>query len=223
MAPIQVWWGPAWGEQGCPRCIGGEQLIKEGTVAIKAESDSDAVECFFSLSDGSEWSEEGLNSGDDSGDNSRDSVLSDSCGTPDGSIPSTTRKVTGKGKRQRKAGADLKSEYSAAMAQLVEEGSIYSQGLANQQPLILEAIYQCVMAHREETRADSRRARVAVKKLQGTIHQVAKTCTTITERMSNLQSRAISLEMDVAVTRGQTEAHEAQLIDIQWKLEDFET
>ncbi|KAJ1157374.1 hypothetical protein NDU88_010087 [Pleurodeles waltl] len=57
--------------------------------------------------------------------------------------------------------------------------------------------------------------------LQETVHKVAKTFSAIAERLSDLESRATALETDIAAACGQTEVHEAQLIDIEWKLEDY--
>ncbi|KAJ1141885.1 hypothetical protein NDU88_008213 [Pleurodeles waltl] len=85
-----------------------------------------------------------------------------------------------------------------------------------------EALYQCIMSHREEPRLDIRRAQAATHKLQGVVHKMDKSCATISDRLSDLETRTSALKSDMVEVQGQVDAHEAQLLDVQWKLEDQE-
>lgn len=68
----------------------------------------------------------------------------------------------------------------------------------------------------------SKHAQMAMRKIQGTVRKVAKSCNIINERLTTLETRTETLENDLADTRTRTTAHDAQLTDIQWKLEDHE-
>ncbi|KAJ1148328.1 hypothetical protein NDU88_001165 [Pleurodeles waltl] len=71
-------------------------------------------------------------------------------------------------------------------------------------------------------RSDNRRAQLATRKLQSTVRKVAKMCSTIVNRMTNLDIRTSALETDVGAEKGLTKTHAARLVDIQWKLENQE-
>ncbi|KAJ1190856.1 hypothetical protein NDU88_000175 [Pleurodeles waltl] len=62
-----------------------------------------------------------------------------------------------------------------------------------------------------------------MRKLQGVVRKVDKSCIGIVERLTDLEIRAADLESDVTGLQGQVESHESQLISIQWKLEDQES
>ncbi|KAJ1119937.1 hypothetical protein NDU88_008120 [Pleurodeles waltl] len=89
-------------------------------------------------------------------------------------------------------------------------------------PPTSEAIYQCIMSHREETRLDSRRAQAATCKLQRLVCKIAKSGATIGEWLSDPDAQSLALEADMVGAQGQLDAHKAQLIDIPQTLEDQE-
>ncbi|KAJ1206462.1 hypothetical protein NDU88_001867 [Pleurodeles waltl] len=74
----------------------------------------------------------------------------------------------------------------------------------------------------QETRIESRRARVATKRLQGTVRKVAKSCTEIEAKLGTMDQRIVTVEEDVDTLKQQNAMQEGQLTDIMWKLEDFE-
>ncbi|KAJ1151707.1 hypothetical protein NDU88_004487 [Pleurodeles waltl] len=71
-----------------------------------------------------------------------------------------------------------------------------------------------------ETRAESRRARIATKRLQGAVRKVAKSRTEIEEKLNTMEDRTTAVEADVKALKEQLESHGGQLTDIMWKLED---
>ncbi|KAJ1088350.1 hypothetical protein NDU88_001507 [Pleurodeles waltl] len=73
-----------------------------------------------------------------------------------------------------------------------------------------------------ETRIESRRARVATKRLQGTVRKVAKSCTEIEAKLGTMDERIVAVEEDVNMLKQQNAMQEGQLTDIMWKLEEFE-
>ncbi|KAJ1143572.1 hypothetical protein NDU88_009879 [Pleurodeles waltl] len=75
---------------------------------------------------------------------------------------------------------------------------------------------------RQQTRIESRRARVATKRLQGAVLKVAKSCTEIEAKLGTMDERIVAVEEDVDMLKQQNAMQEGQLTDIMWKLEDFE-
>ncbi|KAJ1186424.1 hypothetical protein NDU88_003205 [Pleurodeles waltl] len=73
-----------------------------------------------------------------------------------------------------------------------------------------------------ETRIESRRARVATKRLQGTVRKVAKSCTQIEAKLCTMDERIVAVEEDVDTLKQQNAMQESQMTDKRWKLEDFE-
>ncbi|KAJ1166843.1 hypothetical protein NDU88_007239 [Pleurodeles waltl] len=72
------------------------------------------------------------------------------------------------------------------------------------------------IANRTETRAESRRARIAIKHLQGTVRKVAKSCTEIKEKLNMMEDKAMAVEADLKSLKEQLESHGGQLTDIMW-------
>ncbi|KAJ1108546.1 hypothetical protein NDU88_005922 [Pleurodeles waltl] len=121
---------------------------------------------------------------------------------------------------------DLKWDYTTtqhAYESLVETRDHLVQELlvTTETPTIV-AIHQGITLHREETRCDSRRARAATRKLYWRICKIAKTRSKISEMLSTVNTQEAVLESDLASIKGQSVAHEAQLTDTKWKLEEFE-
>ncbi|KAJ1209748.1 hypothetical protein NDU88_005121 [Pleurodeles waltl] len=81
----------------------------------------------------------------------------------------------------------------------------------------LEVTYQGIIAHREETRVDSREAQVANRKLQGTICRAAKICNKFCQRITEVEAIVAALESEAVGQSKKTEAAKAH-----WKLEEFE-
>ncbi|KAJ1187676.1 hypothetical protein NDU88_004450 [Pleurodeles waltl] len=76
---------------------------------------------------------------------------------------------------------------------------------------MLQSIYNSLKELQTETRAESRRARLATKQLQGT---VVKSCTDIEGKLSSMEERMSVFEGEIEALRAQTTTHEGQLTDI---------
>ncbi|KAJ1148754.1 hypothetical protein NDU88_001580 [Pleurodeles waltl] len=87
---------------------------------------------------------------------------------------------------------------------------------------MLQSIYDPIKELQTETRAESRRAWMAAKHLQGTVRKVVKSCAEIERKLSSMEERTMEVEADIEVLRAQTATHDGQLTDIMWKLEDQE-
>ncbi|KAJ1145787.1 hypothetical protein NDU88_012071 [Pleurodeles waltl] len=87
---------------------------------------------------------------------------------------------------------------------------------------MLQSIYNSIKELQTETRAESRRARLATKQLQGTVRKVVKSCTEIEGKLSSIEERTSVVEGEIETLRVQTTMHDGQLTDIMWKLEDQE-
>ncbi|KAJ1127855.1 hypothetical protein NDU88_006248 [Pleurodeles waltl] len=83
-------------------------------------------------------------------------------------------------------------------------------------------IYGTVRELQIETRVESRRARMATKKLQATVRKIAKFCVEIEEKLNTVENRTLVVEVEVETVKEQVETQGGQLTDIMWKLEDFE-
>ncbi|KAJ1164357.1 hypothetical protein NDU88_004797 [Pleurodeles waltl] len=87
---------------------------------------------------------------------------------------------------------------------------------------MLQSIYSSMQELQTETRIESRRARIATKRLQGTVRKVAKSCTEIEVKLCSMEERIVALEEDVDTLKERSAARDDQLTDVMWKLEDFE-
>ncbi|KAJ1082415.1 hypothetical protein NDU88_002583 [Pleurodeles waltl] len=87
---------------------------------------------------------------------------------------------------------------------------------------MLQMIYDTIRELQTETRAESRRARIATKYLQGEVCKVVRSCIEIEEKLRAMENRTAVVEADIEALKEQTETHAGQLTDIMWKLEDFE-
>ncbi|KAJ1161898.1 hypothetical protein NDU88_002378 [Pleurodeles waltl] len=87
---------------------------------------------------------------------------------------------------------------------------------------MLQSIFNSIKEFQTETRIESRRARVATKRLQGAVRKVAKSCTEIEAKLGTMDERIVAVEEDVDTLKQQNATQEGQLTDIMWKLEDFE-
>ncbi|KAJ1166314.1 hypothetical protein NDU88_006719 [Pleurodeles waltl] len=97
-----------------------------------------------------------------------------------------------------------------------------SIGIRSTDSEMLQSIYDSIKELQTETRVESRRARMATKRLQGSVRKVVKSCIEIEEKLSAMEERMMAVEADVEALREQSAAHEGQLTDIMWKLEDVE-
>ncbi|KAJ1198172.1 hypothetical protein NDU88_002016 [Pleurodeles waltl] len=87
---------------------------------------------------------------------------------------------------------------------------------------ILQSIYSSIKELQTETRIESRRARIATKRLQGTVRKVAKSCTEIEAKLCAMEERIVAVEEDVDTLKEQSAARDGQLTDVMWKMEDLE-
>ncbi|KAJ1136810.1 hypothetical protein NDU88_003224 [Pleurodeles waltl] len=78
---------------------------------------------------------------------------------------------------------------------------------------MLQSIYSSIKELQTETRIESRRARVATKKLQGTVRKVAKSCTEIESKLSLMEERIVAVEEDVVNLKEQNTMKDEQLTD----------
>ncbi|KAJ1081157.1 hypothetical protein NDU88_001340 [Pleurodeles waltl] len=62
---------------------------------------------------------------------------------------------------------------------------------------ILQSIYNSIKELQSETRIESRRARIATKKLQGSVRKVAKSCIEIEAKLSSMEDRIVAVEEDM--------------------------
>ncbi|KAJ1132162.1 hypothetical protein NDU88_010489 [Pleurodeles waltl] len=87
---------------------------------------------------------------------------------------------------------------------------------------ILQSIYNSIKELQTETRIESRRARIATKRLQGTVRKVAKSCTEIEAKLCSMEERIMAVEEDVDTLKVQNAEKDGQLTDMMWKIEDLE-
>ncbi|KAJ1202777.1 hypothetical protein NDU88_006573 [Pleurodeles waltl] len=79
---------------------------------------------------------------------------------------------------------------------------------------MLQSIYNSIKELQTEARIENRRARVATKRLQGTVRKVAKSCTEIEVKLNTIEERTAAVEADVEALREQCVTQEGQLTDI---------
>ncbi|KAJ1103500.1 hypothetical protein NDU88_000923 [Pleurodeles waltl] len=103
-----------------------------------------------------------------------------------------------------------------------EDGQVPSTDATSTDAKMLQMICNMIKELQVETRAESGRARIATKQLQGTVRKVARTCTEIEEKLNAMENRTAAVEVEVEALKEQAETHERQLTDIMWKLEDHE-
>ncbi|KAJ1089033.1 hypothetical protein NDU88_002186 [Pleurodeles waltl] len=87
---------------------------------------------------------------------------------------------------------------------------------------MLQSIFNSIKEFQTETRIESRRARVAVKRLQGTVRKVTKSCIEMEAKLCTMDESIVVAEEDVDTLKQQNATQESQMTDIMWKLEDFE-
>lgn len=193
---------------------------------IPGEKDADSeANDFYSMSDAT-WS--GVDSESGSEFESSEDSGSDK-GSSGRQASQATRKLNNRAQRadnsKSKESQELRWDYSLGDQLVGVEKSSEKQPknmAAALVPPTLESILQCVVAHREEARMDSKRAQNVARKMQGAVRKIGRTCSNICDWMSEVETRTATLEEDIAGSKGVVEAHEAQLVDIQWKLEESE-
>ncbi|KAJ1208936.1 hypothetical protein NDU88_004315 [Pleurodeles waltl] len=87
---------------------------------------------------------------------------------------------------------------------------------------ILQSIYNSIKELQTETRIESRRARIATKKLQGSVRKVAKSCMEIEAKLSSMEDRIVAVKEDMDTLKEQSAARDVQMTDVMWKMEDLE-
>ncbi|KAJ1088524.1 hypothetical protein NDU88_001681 [Pleurodeles waltl] len=79
---------------------------------------------------------------------------------------------------------------------------------------ILQSIYNSIKELQTETRIESRRARIATKRLQGTVCKVAKSSTEIEAKLCSMEERIVAVEEDVDTLKEQNAERDGQLMDV---------
>ncbi|KAJ1090427.1 hypothetical protein NDU88_003559 [Pleurodeles waltl] len=87
---------------------------------------------------------------------------------------------------------------------------------------ILQSIYNSIKELQTETRIECRRARIATKRLQGTVRKVAESCTEIEAKLCSMEERIMAVEEDVDTLKVQNAEKDGQVTDVLWKMEDLE-
>ncbi|KAJ1079610.1 hypothetical protein NDU88_000157 [Pleurodeles waltl] len=82
---------------------------------------------------------------------------------------------------------------------------------------ILQSIYNSIKELQTETRIESRRARIATKRLQGTVRKVAKSCTEIEAKLCSMEERIVAVEEDVDTLKEQNAERDGQLTDCLYR------
>ncbi|KAJ1156994.1 hypothetical protein NDU88_009710 [Pleurodeles waltl] len=101
-------------------------------------------------------------------------------------------------------------------------GPASNMGVVGTEAGMLQSICNSIKELKSETRIESRRARVATKRLQGTVHKVAKSCTEIEAKLCSMEERIGAVEEDVDALKEQSATRDDQMTDVMWKLEVFE-
>ncbi|KAJ1082403.1 hypothetical protein NDU88_002571 [Pleurodeles waltl] len=89
----------------------------------------------------------------------------------------------------------------------------YSPSAMGAEAGMLQSIYSSIKELQTESRIESRRARVATKRLQGTVRKVAKSCTEIESKRSLMEERIVAVEEDVVNLKEQNTMRDEQLTD----------
>ncbi|KAJ1193012.1 hypothetical protein NDU88_002318 [Pleurodeles waltl] len=79
---------------------------------------------------------------------------------------------------------------------------------ANVETGMLQSIYNSIKEFQTETRIENRCARVATKRLQGTVHKVAKSCAEIEAKLNTMEERTMVVEADIEALREQCATQE---------------
>ncbi|KAJ1193984.1 hypothetical protein NDU88_003279 [Pleurodeles waltl] len=87
---------------------------------------------------------------------------------------------------------------------------------------MLQSIYSSIKELQTETRIENRRARIATKRLQGSVRKVVKSCTEIEAKLGSMKERIVAVEEEVDTLKEQSAIRNEQLTDVMWKMEDFE-
>ncbi|KAJ1208009.1 hypothetical protein NDU88_003399 [Pleurodeles waltl] len=197
---------------------------------VKEESDLGSADCSFSETDESEISETGNKSA--SGEctvrkaRQRKSVKSRS-GLQEGSESMASRNGrslrwdytginladTSTGGNQSSAKDKNGSDPGPAAGEIGATGRNYEIGT---DVGILQSIYSSIKELQTETRIDSHRARVATKRLQGSVRKVAKSCKEIEAKLCSMEDRIVAVEDDMDTLKEQNATRDGQLTDVMF-------
>ncbi|KAJ1181296.1 hypothetical protein NDU88_006504 [Pleurodeles waltl] len=103
------------------------------------------------------------------------------------------------------------SDLGAAAGSIGDPGNIHVMGT---EAGILQSIYSSIKELQTETRIESRRARVATKRLQGSVRKVAKSCMEIEAKLGSMEDRIVAVEEDMDTLKEQNAARDGQLTDV---------
>ncbi|KAJ1164067.1 hypothetical protein NDU88_004514 [Pleurodeles waltl] len=164
----------------------------------------DGGDKFYSLSEDSEAASSGCNQSATGGSQSTKALKGDYLGT----------RLTGSGKVPTPDSLPNVDGSADCQVPIISATSTDSK--------MLQIIYDSIKELQTETRAESRRARIATKRLQGAVHKVAKSSTEIEEKRNIMEDRTTPVGTDVEALKEHLESYGGQLTDIMWKLEDQE-
>ncbi|KAJ1217394.1 hypothetical protein NDU88_004988 [Pleurodeles waltl] len=85
--------------------------------------------------------------------------------------------------------------------------------VANTDSGMLQSIFNSIKEFQTETRIESRRARVATKRLQGSVRKVAKSCTEIEAKLCTMDERIVAVKEEVDTLKQQSATQESQMTD----------
>ncbi|KAJ1141710.1 hypothetical protein NDU88_008038 [Pleurodeles waltl] len=103
------------------------------------------------------------------------------------------------------------SDLGATAGSMGNSGNIHVMGT---EAGILQSIYSSIKELQTETRIESRRARVATKRLQGSVRKVAKSCMEIKAKLCSMEDRIVAVEEEMDTLKEQNTARHGQLTDV---------
>ncbi|XP_078533690.1 uncharacterized protein LOC144819833 [Lissotriton helveticus] len=87
---------------------------------------------------------------------------------------------------------------------------------------VMDTVLQAIASHREQTSKDGRRAQQALHKVQGVVRKLSKSVAASNARMTDMEDRIVVNEAEATAVKEQVDAHDAELKDVRWKLEEME-
>lgn len=119
----------------------------------------------------------------------------------------------------------MKWDYSNAQLSFQELGEVDKSDIGmpteNQEPSLF-TIFFSLKQMQEENQSESRRTRLASKKLQGGMRKINKTCGEIVERLTMVEGRTESLEVQLESLKAENTSQGVALADAMSKTEDQE-
>ncbi|KAJ1097654.1 hypothetical protein NDU88_002771 [Pleurodeles waltl] len=117
---------------------------------------------------------------------------------------------------------DLQWDYSSIPCLKDPKAAEYTTTSVNMEGFSRETIYQSIMEHQEETRAESCRMQLICRKMQGAIRRIAKTCSDFGAHMGGAETRISKLEDCALAQREAANLINTHVDDTYWKFSDLE-